>query len=137
MHTLERIQIFLSILVCTFLNSNLGYCIKNTKSYLIGINYGNELDNNIRRYSNFFCNYSSNSFSHKFKKNKQRKHWVKFHFILYGLIENTHPSDSYFYKKSYLVILNKTPHFSDKSEHGHKKWFRVRDQINIVKDLGS
>jgi len=87
-HTLERIQIFLSILVCTFLDSKLIYFIKNTKSYRIGINYGNELDNNIHRFSNFFYNYSSSSFFHKFKTNKQGKHRVKFHFILYGLIHN-------------------------------------------------
>ena len=74
MHTLERIQIFLSILDCTFLDSKLSYCIKNTKSYRIGINYGNELDNNIQRFSNFFCNYSCNSFSHKFTTYRQRKH---------------------------------------------------------------
>ena len=74
MHTLERIQIFPSILVCTFLDSKLSYCIKNTKSYRIGINYGNELDYNILRFSNFFYNHSISSFSHKFKKDKQRKH---------------------------------------------------------------
>ena len=83
---------------------------KNTKSYSIVINYGNELDNNIQRFSNFFCNYSSSSFSHKFKADRQRKHWIKFHFILYGLIYNPHPSDSYFNRKSYQVILYKTPH---------------------------
>ena len=40
MHTLERIQVFLSILVCTFLDFKLGYCIKKLDHIVTGLIMG-------------------------------------------------------------------------------------------------
>ena len=40
MHTLERIQVFLSILVCTFLDFKLSYCIKKLDHIVTGLIMG-------------------------------------------------------------------------------------------------